>query len=200
MRALLVRHGVTGETGRILSGRLPGVGLSDRGKLDARMVAEHLAAHEVAAIYTSPVQRCRETARLLAVPHTLAPLTDRRLIEADYGRWAGRTLKDLRRLKAWQRLMSHASRFRFPEGETLTEVQVRAVAACEELARNHGDETILVVSHSDVIRTLLCHYLGTPLDLVHRLHVAPTSLSVIELGTEGTVRVPVVNQVIAQSP
>ncbi len=196
MRALLVRHGLTGETGRILSGRLAGLGLSDRGRLDARVIADYLAGREVAAIYTSPVQRCRETARMIAGPHTLAPLTDRRLIEADYGRWAGRTLKDLQRLKAWQRLMAHASRFRFPEGETLTEVQVRAVAAFEELALKHGDETVIVVSHADVIRTLLCHYLGTPLDLIHRLQVGPTSLSIIELNSDGAVRVPVVNHVL----
>lgn len=194
MRALLIRHGVTAETGKILTGRLPGVPLSDRGRLDARVVAHRLAETKVAAVYSSPIRRCRETARIIAEPHDLTPLTDRRLVEADYGRWAGRQLKDLAKLKAWQRLMAAPARFRFPDGETLTEVQNRAVSAVEELAATHGDETVMVVSHSDVIRALLCHYLGTPVDLIHRLHVGPTSLSIVDLGPAGGVHVPVVNQ------
>lgn len=195
MRALLIRHGVTGETGKMLTGRLPGVSLSDKGRLDARILAERLATREVAAVYSSPIRRCRETARIVSDPLGLTPLTDRRFIEADYGAWSGRSLKDLRRLKAWGRLMRHASRFRFPEGETLAEVQARAVAAMEDLAHSHGDETVMVVSHADVIRTLLCHYLGSPLDLIHRLHVAPTSVSVVELHSDGAIVVPIVNQV-----
>jgi probable phosphomutase (TIGR03848 family) len=199
MRALLIRHGVTGETGRILTGRLPGVGLSDKGKLDARIAADRLASSKLAAIYSSPIRRCRETARIIATPHDLTPLTERRVVEADYGTWSGRNLRDLYRLKAWDRLMGHAARFRFPEGETLTEVQSRAVEAMEELASRHGTDTIAVVSHSDVIRTLLCHYLGSPLDLIHRLHVGPTSLSVVDLGADGAVQVPVVNQQLEAS-
>lgn len=194
MRALLVRHGVTAETGKILTGRLPGVALSDRGRLDARVVADRFADAKIAAVYSSPIRRCRETARILGEPHDLTPLTDRRFIEADYGRWSGRPLKDLTKLKAWQGLMNAPARFRFPEGETLNEVQDRAVAAMEELATTHGDEQVVVVSHADVIRSLLCHYIGTPLDLVHRLHVGPTSLSIIELLPGGAVLVPVVNR------
>lgn len=194
MRALFVRHGVTSETGRILTGRLPGVSLSDRGKLDARMAADRLASLDVAAVYSSPIRRCRETARILAGPHELTPLTERRLIEADYGTWSGRTLKDLYRLKAWQRLMAHPARFRFPEGETLTEVRNRAVAGVEDLAARHGSDTVVLVSHADVIRAIVGHYLGAPLELIHRLHVAPTSLSIVELGADGSVQVPAVNQ------
>jgi broad specificity phosphatase PhoE len=191
---MLVRHGVTAETGRVLTGRLPGVALSDVGRLDARVVAEHLAGENVDAVFTSPIRRCRETARIVAEPHDLTPVTDRSFIETDFGRWSGRTLKDLGRLKSWGRLMTSASRFRFPDGETLGEVQARSVAGLERVAETVGNGTIIVVSHADVIRTLLCHYLGTPLDLIHRLHVAPTSLSVVELDTSGTVRVPTVNQ------
>ena len=193
MRALLVRHAVTPETGKVLTGRLPGVSLSDKGRIDAGLVAQSLADEELAAVYASPIRRCRETARIIADPHDLTPLTNRRFIEADYGRWSGRPLRDLNRLKAWQRLMAAPARFRFPEGETLREVQVRTVHGLEELADTHGDQTIVVVSHADVIRTLLCHYIGTPLDQIHRLHIGPTSLSVIEMAHGGSVRVPMVN-------
>jgi probable phosphomutase (TIGR03848 family) len=194
MRALLLRHGVTGETGKVLTGRLPGVSLSDKGRIDARIAADRLSFETIAAVYSSPIRRCRETARIVASAHDLTPITDQRFIEADYGAWSGRRLKDLYRLKAWERLMAHASRFRFPDGETLAEVQARAVAGLEALAARHGSETVAVVSHSDVIRALVCHYLGAPLDLIHRTHVSPTSLSVIDLGPDGSVHVPVVNQ------
>ncbi len=177
----------------MLTGRLPGVPLSDKGKLDARVAAERLTKREIAAVYSSPIRRCRETARIIAVPHGLTPLTDRGFVEADYGTWSGRSLKDLARLKAWNRLMANASRFRFPEGETLHEVQARAVAALEGLASLHGEVEVVIVSHADVIRALLCHYLGMPVDLIHRLHVGPTSMSVIEIAAAGSVRVPVVN-------
>ena len=195
MRLLLVRHGVTSETGRALTGRLPGVALSDMGRLDAAVVADRLSRRPIVAAYTSPIRRCRETARIVAGPHRLTPVTDRRAIEVDYGTWSGRKLADLNRLKAWGRLMAAPSRFRFPEGETLGEVQARAVEAVEEVAARHGTDEVLLVSHADVIRVLLCHYLGMPLDLIHRLNVAPCSLSVIDLAAEGTVHVPVVNQV-----
>jgi probable phosphoglycerate mutase len=197
MRLLLVRHGVTGETGRILTGRLPGVALSDRGRLDAAVVADRMADTPATAAYTSPIRRCRETARIVVAPHGLTPITERRLIEVDYGSWSGRRLADLSRLKAWGRLMAAPARFRFPEGETLGEAQMRAVEAVEELAGRHGTDQVLAVSHADVIRVLLCHYLGMPLDLIHRLHVAPLSLSVVDLAADGTVHVPAVNQVFA---
>jgi probable phosphoglycerate mutase len=115
-------------------------------------------------------------------------------MEADYGRWSGRTLSSLRRLKAWNRLMMSASRFRFPEGETLEEVQRRGVRAVEGLVAHHPKKTVVAVSHADVIRCVLAHYLGVPLDLVHRLHVAPASVSVVLLHGDAPPVVPTVNQ------
>ncbi len=194
MRAYVVRHGVTSETGTVLSGRLPGVALSEDGRHAAEAVARNLTDVRFAAAYSSPIQRCRETAAIVAQPHGLRPVIERALVEADYGRWSGRTLKSLYKLKAWGDLMRAASRFRFPDGETLREVQHRAVAVLEGLATTHGKADVLVVTHSDVIRSLVCHYLGVPLDLIHRVHVGPTSLTLIELHKGGMVRVPVVNQ------
>jgi probable phosphoglycerate mutase len=89
--------------------------------------------------------------------------------------------------------MQSASRFRFPEGETLEEVQRRAVATVEALAQRHGDDTVTAVSHADVIRVILAHYLGMPLDLVHRLAVGPASTSIVDLYTSGVVAVPTIN-------
>ncbi len=193
MRCHLVRHAVTADTGRVLSGRLGGIPLSPEGVAMARSVAGHLAGVGAVAVYTSPLQRCRETGRIIAEAATLPLLTDRSFVEVDYGSWSGRKLRDLYRLKAWERLMRHPARFRFPEGETLGEVRARAVARLESLAEEHGDEDVIAVSHGDVIRSLVCHYLGMDADLIHRLDIAPASVSVIVLDPAGAVSVPVVN-------
>jgi probable phosphomutase (TIGR03848 family) len=194
MRLLLVRHSLTPETGTVLTGRLPGVGLSDEG----RELAEHLGSRlqdvRVAALYTSPVQRCRETAGILAPYLGAAPTPHREFIEVDFGRWSGRDLAKLRRLKGWAAL-AVASRFTFPDGESLVAVQSRAVAAVEDLAADHRSRTVAVVTHADVIRLVLAWYLGAPLDMFHRLDVLPASVSVVDLPAGGPPRVAVVNDV-----
>jgi probable phosphoglycerate mutase len=200
MRLLLVRHGVTLETGRILTGRLPGVSLSADGVAQAEALAERLTATKLTGVYTSPLERCRETANALTRPRRLRPRIDRRFIEIDYGKWSGRRLNDLRQLKAWKHLMETPSRFRFPGGsESLGAAQQRAVAGIETLALRYPEKTIAVVSHNDVIRLVLAYYLGMAADLIHRLHVAPTSVSVVELHSDRGPVVPTVNQIAGVS-
>lgn len=197
MRLLLVRHGVTAETGRILTGRLPSVSLSQEGAAQADVVADYLSSTKLAAVYTSPLERCRETASAIARVRGLRPRIDRRFIEVDYGRWSGRRLNDLRQLRAWSRLLESPSRFRFPGGsESLGGAQQRAVKGVEVLATRYPEKTIVVVSHNDIIRLVLAYYLGMTADLMHRLHVAPTSVSVVELAQARPPLVPSVNQTV----
>jgi probable phosphoglycerate mutase len=193
MRLLLLRHAPTAETGSTLTGRAGGVPLSPEGREMARRLGERIASVDVHSVYTSPVQRCRETARIVAESWALQPVPYRSFTEVDFGSWTGRKLSSLRRTKQWRELFVSAARFRFPGGETLGEVQARAVAAAEALADRHAADTIAVVSHADVIRTMLAHYLGMPLDLVHRLDVAAASVSLIHLAPGGQPHVPVVN-------
>lgn len=196
MQLYLIRHAVTAETGKLLSGRTPGIALSSEGVEMAERAASALAALRPAAVLTSPIDRCRQTAQILGDQWSMRPRVERAFIEADYGTWTGRTLTSLYRLKAWSRLMASASRFRFPEGETLAEVQQRAVRACERLAQRHPkNATVVVVSHADVIRAVLAHYLGMPLDLIHRLSVRPASRSVVALVGDAPPHVAVVNEV-----
>lgn len=195
MRLYLIRHAVTPETGKRLSGRISGISLSPEGQTMADDLGQHLASVPFAAIYTSPIERCQETATAIAAGRQIRPRINKAFIEADYGTWSGRTLKSLYQLKAWRSLMISASRFRFPEGETLHEVQHRAVAGVEALAQEHKKSAIAVASHADVIRVILAHYLGSPLDLVHRLDVLPASVSIVDLDPSGPVRVPVINHV-----
>ena len=199
MRLYLVRHAVTAETGKVLSGRLPDIPLSPEGVAMAEALASRVGDLRPSTLVTSPVQRCRETARILGGAWQLRPRVNRAFDEADFGDWSGRTLKSLYRLKAWGRLMTSASRFRFPNGETLEEVQCRAVAGAEALAASHRKERVVLVSHSDVIRSLLAHYLGMPLDLIHRIDVRPASVSLIHLPPESPPHVPFFNDVAPRS-
>ncbi|MBT8211862.1 MAG: histidine phosphatase family protein [Acidimicrobiia bacterium] len=193
MELYLVRHGVTTETGSRLTGRIPGVALSDAGREQAEATARFLAPQKVSTVYTSPVQRCSETAAIISREISTRARNERRVQEVDYGAWQGRTLNSLRKLKAWQALFVAPARFRFPDGETLAEAQHRAVSAIEEIAERHPRERVVVVSHADIIRVTLAHYLGMPLDMVHRLDVRPASVSKVILNPGSFPTVAVVN-------
>ena len=193
MRLFLVRHAPTDETGRSLTGRTPGVALSSSGRAAAHARALELRRLGVTVVYTSPVERCVETAEILGQCWKRAPVQIDALTEVDFGRWTGRTLNTLRKLKAWQSLMETPSRFRFPDGESLRDVQVRSVDAVEDLAGRHRTGRVAVVAHADVIRAVLAHYLGMSLDLIHRLDVRPLSVSALDLSAGGNIRVPIVN-------
>ena len=192
-RLILARHASTAETGRRLTGRLPGVGLTPEGIEQAAALTGSLTGTTIERIYTSPARRCRETARILAEPHGLTPVPYRSLIEVDYGSWSGRALGSLRRTKLWQLLHTSPTRVRFPGGESIIDVHARTVGACEELATAHRGATLLLVTHGDVIRIAAAHYLGVPLDLYQRLSVAPASLTTIDLPEGGPPRLFSVN-------
>lgn len=185
MRCLLLRHAVTAETGRILSGRRPDIPLSERGVRMAEGVSDVIAGAGVNVVVSSPIQRCRETAAFPAERLGKPVRVMDAFTEVDFGAWSGRRLRDLVNLKAWQRLQDTPSRFRFPDGERLVDAQIRVVDGIEELAAKHPRSTVLVVTHNDAIRLAFAHYLGMPLDLFHRLSAAPVSVSVLELPPQG---------------
>lgn len=176
-RIYLVRHGVTEHTGHKLSGWLPGIHLTDAGRAQAAAAAAYLKGVRFKAIYSSPIDRCKETAEIIAQPHGLPVHLEDAVGEVGYGAWSGRSFKSLRRLKLWEVVQNRPSAVRFPEGETLREVQARAVDAVEALAERHPKQTIACVAHADVIRLVVAHYLGVHLDLFQRIAVAPASIS-----------------------
>lgn len=176
-RILLVRHAPTPETGDRLTGRAPGVSLDRQGRQAARAVADALAGLEVEAVYSSPIERTMETAAIVAGPHEMQPVVDPGLIEMDFGGWTGQTLESLRRLKAWKSVQMTPSRFRFPNGESFAEAQHRSVASVERIAGTHAGKTVVAVSHSDIIKLVIAHYLGQALDLFQRLRISTASVS-----------------------
>jgi probable phosphoglycerate mutase len=177
---LLIRHGENEYvTTHKLAGRTPGVRLNERGCLQAQALVTYLQEQPVDAIYSSPLERCVETAEPLApargLPLKIAP----GVVEVDYGDWQGADLRELSKLPEWTQVQHYPSVFRFPGGETLREVQARGVGAVEELRSAHPDQIVAVFSHGDIIRTVLAHYLGVPLDLFQRIAIATASVSVL---------------------
>jgi probable phosphomutase (TIGR03848 family) len=183
----LVRHGVTSHTGRRLSGWLPDIHLTSEGEDQARAAAEALTDVPLKAIYSSPIARTMETARPIAARHGLAIKSRRELGEVEYGRWTNRTFKTLRGTKLWEVVQRFPSAARFPDGESLREVQSRAVAEIEHLRREHPRDAVCCVSHADVIRLLAAHYLGVHIDLFQRIVIGPASVTVIAIDDGGPV-------------
>ena len=179
---LLIRHAVTDVTGKRLSGQSPGIHLSDEGRNQARALAERLAPVPLAAMYSSPLERCVETAEAIANGRSMTVSPDRELTEVGYGRWTGRPLSALARTSLWKKVQQAPSSVRFPEGETLAEVQQRSVAAVDAIGSRHARKVVGVCTHADVIRLLLAHYAGVHIDLFQRLIVSPASLSAVLLG------------------
>jgi len=180
---ILVRHGHTDTAGKRLTGWQRGVHLNERGRAQADALAARLRDVPVRALYSSPLERCRETAAPLARARSLPVRIRRGLIEVDYGEWSGRTLSQLRRTKLWRTVQHAPSSMTFPGGESLLGVQARAVAELDAITADHRRDTVAVVTHADVVRLALAHYAGIHLDDLQRLIVDPASISVVVLGT-----------------
>lgn len=183
---IFVRHGKTPTTGTKLPGRAPNLHLSDEGKSQAEMIAKEIENSSssflgkgVSAIYASPMERTQETARPIAKALNLRVRTLKELNECDFGDWTGRRLRDLSKLKSWSTVQKKPSSFRFPNGESFTEMQNRMLRAVDKIRERHPGETIVCVSHADPIKAILASAVGTPLDLFQRIMVGPCSASVV---------------------
>ncbi|MCL9797961.1 histidine phosphatase family protein, partial [Frankia sp. AgKG'84/4] len=187
---LLVRHGLTAVTGKILLGWTPGVGLDERGRGQADAVARRLADVPLAAVVSSPLDRCRQTAEAIAARRPAGERAadvaiDERIGECRYGDWTGQELAVLAKDPLWAVVQNQPSAVVFPgpEGEALRDTQARGVNAVREWnARLGPDATWLLCSHGDVIRTVVADALGLHLDLYHRITIDPCSLTVIHYG------------------
>jgi probable phosphoglycerate mutase len=183
---LLVRHGQTATTGRVLPGRAPGLHLSDEGRRQADAAAQRIARLErVAAVYASPLERARETALPIARARGLALRIERGLLELDVGRWTGSRLDRVSKRPEWSAVQRYPSGFRFPEGESFVEMQARITAAVTRLVERHRGGVVVAVSHADPIKAALAQALGMHLDLFQRLAVAPGSITTIAYGAVG---------------
>ena len=183
---LLVRHGNTSTTGKLLPGRAPGLHLAESGIRQAERAGERIAElKHVDAIYTSPLERARETAAPIAKATGLKPKVERGLLECDFGDWTGAELVKLMKLPEWRTVQRAPSTFRFPNGESFTEMQVRIVTTLDRLRARHHGGTIVCVSHADPIKAAMAHALGTHLDLFQRIIISTCSISAIGFAGDG---------------
>jgi len=182
---VLARHAVTAQTGPLLTGRTPGVDLSDDGRKQAAALAERLADLPVAAVYASPIERTAQTAAAVAERHGLAVHSLAGALEADYGEWTGGKLADLAKTDLWKTVQRAPSRARFPGGESMTEMQARIVGCLEAVVADHPGDIVVVVSHADPIKAAIAHYTGLHLDQFQRIVVSPASVTAFQLSAHG---------------
>ena len=178
----LVRHGLTAMTGPVLAGRTPGVHLDERGTNQATALGERFAKLPLAAIVSSPLERCVETASAIRAAQQLEPAfeIDERLVECGYGDWTGRQIKELLKDPLWKLVQAQPSAVRFPGGESLTEMATRAVAAVRERDAALPETALWVAcTHGDIIKAILADALGLHLDQFQRIVPDPASVSVV---------------------
>ena len=180
-----LRHGEHGLLGKVLAGRMPGVGMTERGRAEIAAQAERLARDKIAAIYASPLQRTRETAEIVGARLGLPIAFRDDLLELDFGEWTGATFDAIRADPRWQAWSTQRSLASIPGGESMRAVQQRIVAAMIELNERHLHETVVVASHGDVIRAALLYALGMPLDFYNRIEVGQGSISTIQIHPGG---------------
>ncbi|MHB1719271.1 MAG: histidine phosphatase family protein [Acidimicrobiales bacterium] len=185
--AILVRHGLTATTGTVLPGRAKGLHLAGQGARQAAVVAQRIASlrHSPVAVYASPLERAVETARPIADMLGLELDVEQGLLECDFGDWTGESLAKLRCRREWNSVQYRPAGFRSPGGESIREMQERAVGTIDALVERHRGESFVAVSHADPIKAVVASAAGTPLDLFQRFAIAPCSVSAIAYGEDG---------------
>ena len=194
---LLIRHAAHVELGRILSGRRRDVALSSEGLEQAEIVADLLSVEPLTAIYSSPRERAYYTARAIAEAHDLKVNIADGLDEVDFGEWTGAAFAALEGDSAWSEWNEARGSARPPLGESMSEAVERAVGTLAGIASENSGRTVACVSHCDIIRGIIAHHLGLPLDHMLRFDVDPASVSRIALGAWGA-RIMTVNERLYQ--
>jgi probable phosphoglycerate mutase len=185
---IMVRHGKTPSTGKLLPGRAKGLHLSDTGKQEALVVAERLSKiKKVVAIYASPLERARETAAPIAKALKQKVIINKGLLECDFGDWTGEELAKLMKLPEWSNVQRAPSTFRFPKGESFTEMQTRMVSTLDDLRKKHSGGVVICVSHADPIKAAVAHAMGTHIDLFQRIVISTCSVTAVSYSSFGPV-------------
>lgn len=177
---LLVRHAATDFSNLAIAGRTAKIHLSPEGRRQAERLRDVLHPQPV-AIYSSPLERAVETARILAAGHSLRVRTEEFLAEVDYGEWTGFSFAELKDDERWQAFNSFRGTTRIPGGESAVGVQERMMAGLERLQLRHPDQVIALVTHLEPIRLAVCHYAGVPIDLSLRIAIEPASVSAVAI-------------------
>jgi probable phosphoglycerate mutase len=190
MRLVLIRHAHSeANAGGILSGRLPNVHLSEKGNVQAENLAVRLGNFPVSNLRISPMERCFETISpwinsvVLANNPKFKPIIDPELTEVDYGTWSGKKLIALSKNKLWKTVQESPSRMYFPHGEGIAQMQARAMTSVHQAVSAKGKGTAVIVSHGDVIKSIVASALGMHLDEFQRIIIDPASISILDFSS-----------------
>lgn len=185
---LMVRHGQTPTTGKVLPGRAAGLHLAEAGVQQAHAVAERIAElPRVDAIYASPLERARETAAPIGKALQQRVKIKKGLLECDFGDWTGEQLSTLMKKPEWSTVQRAPSSFRFPNGESFTEMQTRMVTTLDNIRQEHPGGVVVCVSHADPIKAAVAHAMGTHLDLFQRIVIGTCSVSAVAYSGHGPI-------------
>jgi probable phosphomutase (TIGR03848 family) len=183
-KIFLIRHGMNDLIGNTIAGRMSGVHLNTQGRRQAEHLVRRLADESIDHIFTSPMERCLETAAPLAAQRKLEVTPVPGVLEIGYGEWTGRSVAELQKDPLWNLWNSFRTGTRVPGGETMLEIQHRVVAEIQRLRAKCQGQSIAVFSHGDPIKTAICFYLGIPLDFFQRIEISPASVSLLHLGDD----------------
>lgn len=181
-RILLIRHALTDEAGKIFSGRKPGLSLNSEGRSQVDLLTERLSKTNLAAVYSSPVDRAVETAGPVAASHNLDVTISEDFNELDFGNWTGLSIEQLKDDPAFRSFNTLRSLNRIPGGELMVEAQLRIIKGIEKLRVLYPGGSVAVVSHADMIRAAIAFFSGIHIDLLHKIEISTTSISIIETG------------------
>ena len=185
---LLIRHGENDYVkSSKMAGRIPGIHLNDLGRKQAQALGEALKDFPITAIYSSPLERAMETAEPIAEARKLEIIQEPDLMDTNMGKWEGKSWKVLRLTKAWKIVQNAPSRFRFPEGESFAEAQLRYANVLEGIVKKHHKpkDIVAVIFHADPIKLAISHFLGLPLDHFQRLSCNTGSLTMLHISEAG---------------
>ena len=175
----LIRHGSCDGLGDMLWGRTEGVCLNDEGRAQVQQLAERFSGVKLDALYSSPLQRARETAEVVARVAQLEIRQSAAFNEIDFGEWSGKSFESLGRDERWRRFNTQRSMAMIPGGETFLDAQARAVNELEKLRQQHGDARVAIVTHADIIKAVVGYVAGAPIDLWPRLEISLCSISIV---------------------
>lgn len=183
---ILIRHATNDWVRKgLLAGWTPGVHLNEEGRAQAQALGERLASIPLDAIYSSPLERAVETAQAVAAPHDLKVQIREVIGEVQYGEWNGQPIKKLLKQPLWASVQLYPSGTRFPQGETIGEMQARVVAGLDEIRSTHPGGIVAAVAHADVVKAAVAFHIGLPLDLFQRLDISPASVTIVHFGRFG---------------
>jgi len=188
----LIRHALCDGVGQTLWGRTPGIRLNEKGRLQARQLAETCEGLRLDAVYSSPLERALETAEPVASCMRLEVRKSAALNEIDFGAWSGKTFEELARDERWRHFNTRRSTTTIPGGESFLDVQNRVVKEIDRLTHEHSEGRVAIVSHADPIRAAVCYFAGTPIDLIERFEISPCSVSMIAVD-QGNVTLLTIN-------